>query len=131
MQAGFLSVLLDRADLWIKKRRENAAYYSSCLSNIDGLLLPDNCEGHAWNQYTLRTESRDSLKEHLDKNKIGNSIYYPSPLHESFRIFGSSNNLPETSRRCKEVLSIPIYTGLKDSERECVVNKIKEFFNDT
>ena len=128
MQAGFLRVLLAEAGGWIVKRRENAEYYTEAFKNITGLHLPKDRPGHAWNQYTLRTEKRDDLKKFLDKNGIGNAIYYPIPLHESPQIFGSSNNLDETEKRCKEVISIPIYPGLSESERTYVSDKIKEFF---
>ena len=131
IQAGFLSIFLEHVDTWIEKRRENAAHYSNCLGGIKGLVLPGDCEGHAWNQYTVRAERRDALKDHLDNNKIGNAVYYPIPLHNSRDIFGSGNILSETDKRCDEVLSIPIYPGLKDTEREIVISKIKEFFDDT
>jgi len=131
IQAAFLSVLLEHADLWIERRRENAAYYNDCLKGIEGLALPKDCEGHAWNQYTVRASQRDALKNHLDDNNIGNAIYYPIPLHNSSNIFGNCNSLPETDKRCKEVLSIPVYPGLKKIEREFIVDKIKEFFDDT
>lgn len=130
LQAGFLSVLLEESDGWIEKRRENATYYTNKLANIVELTLPKDCRGHAWNQYTLRTSRRDELKMFLDKNKIGNAVYYPIPLHHSENIFGKTRDLPNTEKRCKEVLSIPIYPGLKKLERELVVKAIKEFFND-
>ena len=128
IQAGFLNVLLKYVDSWIHARHQNAEYYTSSLSGIPDLSLPRGCDGHAWNQYTLRTSKRDALKDYLDKNGIGNAVYYPIPLHESHHIFGSSNILPETDKRCSEVLSIPIYPGLKEGEREVVSDKIKEFF---
>ena len=131
IQAGFLNVLLEHVDSWIEKRRENAIYYNSRLGGIRELVLPDTCEGHAWNQYTVRTGRRDALKDYLDSNKIGNAIYYPIPLHNSSGIFGHGNILSETDKRCKEVLSIPVYPGLERPEREVVVDKIKEFFDDT
>ena len=131
MQAAFLEVLLGKSDAWIETRRNNARYYKSELSNIKEIKLPRDCPGHAWNQYTLRTNRRDELKKFLDNNNIGNAIYYPIPLHHSKNIFGKSQKLPETDARCKEVLSIPIYPGLSDLERETVVLKLKEFFNDT
>ena len=130
LQAGFLSVLLEESDSWIERRRDNAFYYSDNLADIDELILPRDCSGHAWNQYTLRTARRDELKKFLDEKKIGNAVYYPIPLHHSENIFGTTRGLPNTEKRCKEVLSIPIYPGLKKLERELVVKAIKEFFND-
>lgn len=131
IQAGFLNVLLNESNLWIKKRRKNAVFYNKELANIDGLNLPKNIKNHAWNQYTIRTKYRDELKKYLDINNIESAIYYPIPLHSSSKVFKNIYNLPETEKRCKEVLSLPIYPGLLSSEIEYVVEKIKEFFNDT
>ncbi len=128
IQAAFLNVLLRESDAWIEKRKNNARYYNNELSTVSDLVLPRDCDGHAWNQYTIRLEKRDDLKKFLDKNNIGNAVYYPIPLHHSECIFGKSKNLPETDLRCKEVLSIPIYPGLTTEERAMVVSKIKEFF---
>ena len=131
MQAAFLEVLLSKSDAWIETRRSNARYYESELGEIEQIQLPRDCPGHAWNQYTLRLSRRDDLKRFLDDNYIGNAVYYPIPLHYSENIFGKPRNLPETVARCKEVLSIPIYPGLSRLERETIVLKLKEFFNDT
>jgi len=128
IQASFLSVLLREANGWIEKRRKNAAYYTEELKGISDLFLPKDKPGHSWNQYTLRTSRRDELRVYLDENKIGNAVYYPIPLHKSVQIFGTSNKLSETDRRCEEVLSIPIYPGLSEEERSYVARKIKEFY---
>jgi dTDP-4-amino-4,6-dideoxygalactose transaminase len=127
IQAAFLNKLMPHSNRWIRKRRENAAFYNNSLSDLASLTLPTYNEDHAWNQYTLRTERRDDLKKYLDSKKIGNAIYYPYPLHKS-AIFDSGRTLIETERRCKEVISIPIYPGLSERERECVAITIKEFF---
>jgi dTDP-4-amino-4,6-dideoxygalactose transaminase len=127
IQASFLRVLIQESDEWISKRRKNANYYSQHLKNVSGLMLPEDSDGHSWNQYTLRTKRRNELKKFLDSNNIGNAVYYPIPLHKS-KIFKSNNTLKETEKRCKEVLSIPIYPGLSVYEREYVITKIKDFF---
>lgn len=128
IQAGFLRILLKESNSWICKRKDNAEYYAHMLEGIEGLILPKNRPGHSWNQYTLRIKKRDELKDFLSKSGIETAIYYPIPLHKSQNIFGSSNNLNETDKRCNEVLSIPIYPGLSGMEREYVASKIKEFF---
>ena len=130
MQAGFLNVLLNHVDGWLAKRKENANIYSSELSGIDGLTLPGDSPFHSWNQYTLRTNRRDELKEFLDKNSIGSAIYYPNPIHLS-KIFECKEVLERTEDMCKKVISIPVYPGLLKDEQNFVINKIKEFYNAT
>jgi len=126
IQAGILNILLPQLECWIEKRTQNAKYYTDNLSHLDNLTLPKNTPGHSWNQYTLRLENRDDLKKYLDNKKIGNAVYYPIPLHRQ-RLFYKSETLPNTEKRCSEVLSIPIYPGLTEKERSLVVESILEF----
>lgn len=101
------------------------------------LVLPvalKNC-GHIWNQYTLRvlgTGLRDALRDHLAARKIGCEIYYPLTLDRQ-QCFAY---LPESSRcGCEishqlahEVLSLPVYPELMETQRAEVVTAIAEFF---
>jgi dTDP-4-amino-4,6-dideoxygalactose transaminase len=126
IQAGFLNVLLDYSDEWVKRRQDNAEYYNNKLSGLKWLSLPSKAKKHSYNQYTLRTEYRDELYNYLKSLNIGCAVYYPYPLHTN-KIFTNDKELNETSKRCLEVLSIPIYPGLTDDEREYVSQKILEF----
>jgi dTDP-4-amino-4,6-dideoxygalactose transaminase len=127
IQAAILSVLLPELDDWIKKRTENADYYSEALENIEELTLPTHVAGHSWNQYTVQTTRRDSLKKWLDSHNIGNAIYYPHPLHQQ-KVFKTQQSLPEAEKRCKNVLSLPIYPGLQREEQDFIISKIEDFF---
>lgn len=126
IQAAFLNILIEESDCWIKKRKENALFYSENFKNNDDFVFPKYSEEHSFNQYTIICKKRDKFKEFLDFNGIGNAIYYPIPIHKSL-LFKDSNALPETEKRCNEVISIPIYPGLKNFEREYIVDKILEF----
>ncbi|MCE9519512.1 MAG: DegT/DnrJ/EryC1/StrS family aminotransferase [Verrucomicrobia bacterium] len=94
--------------------------------------LPDN--GHIWNQYTLRVIGegrRDALRDHLTTRKIGCDIYYPLTLDRQ-KCFAY---LPASSRSgcdiahqlASEVLSIPIYAELSESQRDEVVAALADF----
>lgn len=126
IQAGFLNILIDASDDWIKRRRANANFYDDKLSGLNWLSLPSKSKKHSYNQYTLRTEHRDELHEYLKALDIGCAVYYPYPLHTN-KIFSNKGELIETSKRCLEVLSIPIYPGLSLEERDYVAQKILEF----
>jgi len=128
LQAAILNILLPHVNLWIAKRRQNASYYIKHLKNINMLHVPFNNESHTWNQFTLQTPHRDSLKRYLDTQNIGSAIYYPCPLHRQ-TIFDATASLPEVEKRCEEALSIPIYPSLQIDERQRVVNAINSFFN--
>ncbi|NNJ51572.1 MAG: DegT/DnrJ/EryC1/StrS family aminotransferase, partial [Ignavibacteriaceae bacterium] len=102
LQAAVLRVKLLHLDSWSKQRRKNADSYSklfidSKLAEDTGkkefdeknkVLLPkavynnaDVKNYHIYNQYIIRVEKRDELRDFLSKNEIGTEIYYPVPFH--------------------------------------------------
>ena len=70
---------------------------------------------HVFHQYTIRTDRRESLEEHLTQKGIGHGVYYPTPVHKlpSFEI---KIDLPETELAAREVLSIPVHPLLTDED---------------
>ena len=58
-------------------------------------------------------------------------IYYPIPLHRQkcFADSGSQiESLPETEQAAREVLSLPIFAELTESEHHRVVEAVAEFY---
>ena len=85
---------------------------------------------HIYHQYTIAVKKRDQLKEHLLKNQIGCSVYYPLPLHlqECYKSLGyREGDLPVSEERSRQVISLPIFPELTQEEQEFVVKTIKEF----
>jgi UDP-2-acetamido-2-deoxy-ribo-hexuluronate aminotransferase len=81
--------------------------------------------------YSIKTKTRDSLRDFLTHSGIGTRIYYPLPLHLQpvYQELGyREGNLPETERFCQEVLSLPFFPYLKGDEVEYVIGKIREFY---
>ena len=100
------------------------------------LLLPVSYQhnGHIWNQFTLRVIGdgrREALKQHLTEAGIGCEVYYPVPLHrqECFQHLPAHaiQACPVSERLATEVLSIPIYPELVESQRQEVVAAIAGF----
>ena len=80
-----------------------------------------------YNQYTLRLSNRDAMVKALDDHKVGNSIYYPVPLHlqDCFTDWGYKvGDFPESEKAAKEVLSIPIFSDLTQDELQTVADVI-------
>jgi dTDP-4-amino-4,6-dideoxygalactose transaminase len=138
LQAAVLRVKLPHLDHWSAGRAENAARYDRLLAE-SGLLEADRVRlparearaRHIFNQYTLRVERRDELKHHLDAAGIGNSVYYPVPLHlqECFRELGHrEGDFPQAERACREVLALPVYAELEPAQQEQVVGEIVAFY---
>ena len=132
LQAAVLLVKLRYLDAWTAQRQQNAAFYDQALGKIQKLKLPTVRRGrHIYNQYVLRTNRRDALKQHLIANHVGTEVYYPVPLHvqKCFEYLGySSADAEESSRAANETLAIPIYPELTHAQKQRVVEVIETFF---
>ena len=133
LQAAALLGKLPHLAAWSAKRRENACYYHGALGDIPGVTVPyiDPANESIFNQYTIRAERRDALQAHLKARGIGNSIYYPLPLHlqPCFAHLGyREGSCPESERAAAEVLSLPIYPELTRAQLDEVVDAIRSFY---
>jgi dTDP-4-amino-4,6-dideoxygalactose transaminase len=85
---------------------------------------------HIYNQYVVRVQKRDGLKEFLTKNNVGNEIYYPVPFHlqECFSYLGhKKGNFPISEGLADTTLALPVFPELAKEQIEYVVQKINEF----
>jgi dTDP-4-amino-4,6-dideoxygalactose transaminase len=85
---------------------------------------------HIYNQYVLRVERRNELRDWLGKNDIGCEIYYPVPLHkqECLGPQASGNHYPEAERAADSTIALPIYPELTEAMQAYVVEKIVQFY---
>ena len=151
LQAAVISVKLPHLDSWSAKRRENGALYTklfieaglatetgkTAFTQEEKVLLPkavfENPEVknyHIFNQYIIRTEKRDELRDFLTKNEVYTEIYYPVPFHvqECFADLGyKKGDFPEAEFSADYSIALPIYPELSNEQIAFVVEKIKEF----
>lgn len=139
-QAAVLNVKMRYLENWTLMRSNNAKFYATLFSESGvekyiGIPTTLPNRRHVWNQYTIRVpdDLRDKLREQLGAKKIGTDIYYPLGIHEQecYRSLGyAPESLPETYRASREVLALPIYPELTESEQRTVVAGIKTFFEE-
>jgi len=138
LQAAVLTVKLPHLADWSRGRAENAERYDRWFAE-SGLIASGRVRppvrragsSHIFNQYTVRVERRDELRRHLQGHGIGQSVYYPVPLHlqECFRELGyREGSFPRTEQVCREVISLPVYPELTVPDQQRVVETIVEFF---
>jgi dTDP-4-amino-4,6-dideoxygalactose transaminase len=133
LQAAVLHAKLPQLSAWSAKRRENAAYYDAAFDDVPEVITPyiDPQNESIYNQYTLRVDRRDELQAHLKARGIGNSVYYPLPLHlqPCFAYLGyKEGTCPEAERAADEVLSIPVYPELTRAQLDEVVDAVRTFY---
>jgi len=130
---------LSKLDKIIKKRQENANFFSSKLSKFKQIQVPDPPSDHIhiYQMYTIRLEdkkTRDSLKQHLEKKKIFSKVYF-NPIHlttyykEKFSL--ESISLPITETIAEQVLTLPMYPNMTTEEKTYLVDSVSEFFEKT
>jgi dTDP-4-amino-4,6-dideoxygalactose transaminase len=132
IQAAVLRVKLRHLAEWQATRRSHAAEYTRLLQQVPGIMPPHEPEGleHVYHQYTIRTEQRDALQQHLAARRIGTTVYYPFPLHLQplyAQMGHRAGDFPHAERAAQEVLSLPMYPELRKDQIARVVEAIAEF----
>jgi dTDP-4-amino-4,6-dideoxygalactose transaminase len=136
LQAAILRVKLKYLDGWTDARQRNAAFYDAAFAAAhfaNHIATPRALEGgrHIFNQYIVRAQKRDALKDFLGKRGVGTEIYYPVPLHlqKCFDYLQHrAGDFPESERAALETLALPIYPELAQEQLQHVVATIGEFY---
>ncbi len=133
LQAAVLLAKLPHLAAWSAKRRANAAFYNAAFADVADIVTPyvEPVSESIFNQYTVRVPRRDEFKAHLAAKGIGHSVYYPLPLHLQ-PCFGyleyKQGQCPESEKAAAEVVSLPIYPELTQSQLDEVVAAVRGFF---
>lgn len=145
VQATVLNVKFDHLEEWHRQRRRNAEYYTSLFDQtplITNHILTcpravykeddggEKRNYHIYNQYVIRVQRRDDLRDWLRKNEIGCEVYYPVPLHLQ-KCLGKDMeipSLPHAEKAAEETIALPVYPELSNQMQEYVVETIAEFY---
>jgi len=110
----------------VQMRQNNADYYDQHLIEVvTPYVLPK--ARHAYHQYTIKSDNRDELTQHLKKHEIGYGIYYPQPLHTYKHLQRYAHkDLKISEKLGSQVVSLPVHPGIKRDELEKVVDVINK-----
>lgn len=134
LQAAVLRVKLAKILDWTEMRKRVAREYTKGLANIEEIVTPkvrDNSE-HTFHLYVIRCKERDSLSTFLKENGIKTGIHYPTilPMLKAYSFLNhKKQDFPISYSLQQEILSLPIYPELNNSQIEYVCNKVKEFYS--
>jgi dTDP-4-amino-4,6-dideoxygalactose transaminase len=130
LQAAVLRTRLPYLDRGNERRRSIAATYTEDLENTR-LILPVAVPAatHVYHQFVVRSKNRDKLQESLREHGIGTNIHYPVPVHlqpaYASRCLIDPRGLDITERVANEVLSLPMYPELSDSDIAAVIFAVR------
>lgn len=128
VQAAVLSVKLKSLDADNCKRIDIAKYYLDNIKN-DKIILPnistDGSREHVVHVFAIRTTERDQLQQYLLNNGIQAQIHYPIPPHkqQAYKEWNTMS-LPVTEQIHSEILSLPLYIGIREDELKEIVRVI-------
>lgn len=130
LQAAVLRVKLPHLDTWNARRREVAAYYDHHFADCEDIVTPYAAPDgeHVYHQYVIRIPRRDEALAAFKANGIGCGVFYPKPLHlqDCFRgVANAAHPCPEAERASAEVLALPIFAEITQSEQDEVIAAVK------
>ncbi|MDD2798984.1 MAG: DegT/DnrJ/EryC1/StrS family aminotransferase [Bacteroidales bacterium] len=138
IQAAYGLLQLKYVDGFIEKRQAIAYQYRVLLSGIEGIRFINDMEGvtHCYSYFPILIdaekygETRDELYERLKTNQVfGRRYFYP--LISDFEPYNSlpsadRHNLTIANRIANQVLCLPIFVDLQDSEVEFICSLISK-----
>ncbi|MFG2084675.1 DegT/DnrJ/EryC1/StrS family aminotransferase [Spirillospora sp. NPDC048824] len=122
---------LKRLPGWTDRRRANAGFLDA---KITAAVTPPVAAGarHVYHQYTVRVRGdRDAAQRHLEERRVGNAVYYPTPVHRLKPYLKDGRpdprwDLPETERAAAQVLSLPVHPSLTEDDLARVADAVNE-----
>jgi dTDP-4-amino-4,6-dideoxygalactose transaminase len=135
LQAAVLRVKAPHLAGWTEARRRNADRYRRLFAadGLDTALdLPVEPPGtyHIYNQFVIRIQDRDALRDHLTRAGIGTEIYYPVPFHRQECFAGvpsGTGDFAVADRAAATSLALPIYGELSEDDLRYVAAAIGQF----
>lgn len=133
LQAGVLNCRLPSLEENNERRREIAKQYREALADVGDLrFLVDRPEAlSVFHQETVMTEQRDGLRQFLQEQGIGTGVHYPLALHLQPAFAAKVprvDHLPVATQAGREVLCLPMFPELTDSEVGEVCAAVQRFF---
>lgn len=130
LQGAVLRVKMRHLEKWTEARRAVARRYDQALaeSGIKTPLPPDNSR-HVYHVYAIRSSARTRWQQELTARGIQTGIHYPIPVHLQPAYSDGRwkrGDFPHSERAAEEVLSLPIYPELQDSQQNEVVKAVLE-----
>jgi dTDP-4-amino-4,6-dideoxygalactose transaminase len=130
LQGAILRVKLRHLPAWTEARRYHAEAYNDRLRH-SGLGLPVEASyaRHVYHVYAVRVADRATLQRSLQANGISTGIHYPIPVHlqPAYAELGyGPGDFPESERAANEVLSLPMFPELSDTEIDMVTAAITQ-----
>lgn len=134
IQGAVLRVKLRHLEAWTEARRAAAGRYDDLLTG-SGIPTPTQMPyaRHVYHVYAIRTRERQRWHEVLQAGGIQTGIHYPIPVHllPAYEDLGyKRGDFPHSEQAADEVLSLPMYAELTESQAGVVAAAVRRLATD-
>ena len=131
LQAAFLAAKLPLMDKVNENRRAIADRYMAGITNPK-IILPYVPEYAVpvWHLFSVRTEKRDELAQHLADKGISTNKHYPIPMHlqDCYKDLNIPKGaLPIAEEISATQLSLPMFYGMTEEQINYVIDAVNSF----
>lgn len=130
VQAAVLKVKLSYLDSWNDQRRDAAQIYKRLLPQEFSAVAEKPGNRHVYHLFVVKNPRRDEVMEYLKERKIYCGIHYPSPMHHAAPfadVRTIPNDLPQCTRLSGEIISLPMFPGITESQIQRVCKSMAAF----
>ncbi len=122
-------VQMDKLPQFIAKKRELVKKYDENFRNLKEIkLLVRDVDNIAPFNYIIRVQKRDELMNFLKENGIDSGVHYiPNHIQPFFSKFDTTG-LKVTDMVWKEIITLPLFFDMLDSDQDRVIECIKRFY---
>tara|TARA_B110000014_G_scaffold247747_1_gene221513 strand:- start:794 stop:1927 length:1134 start_codon:yes stop_codon:yes gene_type:complete len=134
--AALANSQLKKINKLIGMRRKNSKYMIDQLSQFNEIRSPKEPKNfkHAFQLFSIRLPNnivRNNLANFLNKKGIMTKVFF-DPIHLTKfyqnNLHYTKNKLKTTEKVSSEILSLPMFPGLKTQEIDYIINSIGKFF---
>ncbi|MGB7520471.1 MAG: DegT/DnrJ/EryC1/StrS family aminotransferase [Spirulinaceae cyanobacterium] len=137
LQANILNLKLPFLQQWNQARSKAGKLYDTYIKELQlpGIVPIQNQSdtGHIYHLYVVKVtescpSSRQQIQESLTSQGIQTGIHYPTPCHlqPAYEYLGyKEGDFPHAEILATEILSLPMYPGIKDLQVQEVVETLQ------
>ena len=119
---------LEKLEFMNTNRSESISKYLDGIKDIDGITpgIEYSLEDSSYWLFLVKVKKRDLFINHVKSRGISTGVHFmPLTLHPLYEEF--SSDLPISMSIWEELVTLPLYVGMKDSEIDEVIGAIKSF----
>lgn len=133
LQAAVLRRKLRRLESDNERRRGLGALMRERLSASPAVELPRPPHpeaDHVYHLFVVRSERRDELRAHLEREGVASAVHYPTPIHltDAYAHLGMPpGSLPACEMLAGRLCTLPLFPTMTDRELAHVIEAVDSF----